>query len=78
VVAPERRRYRTASRAPLPESSASEPSGLKMRNRATKPGASAGPSSSTPSPPGPAWRSHSRRTAAGVSGNGRSAASTMR
>ena len=33
-----RRRYRIASRAPLPDSSASEPSGLKIRRRATKPG----------------------------------------
>ena len=48
-----------ASRAPLPESSASEPSGLKIRRRATKPGASGGESSSTPSAPGPAWRSQS-------------------
>ena len=32
-----RRRYRIASRAPLPDSSASEPSGLKIRSRATKP-----------------------------------------
>ena len=30
-----RRRYMTASRAPLPDSSASEPSGLKIRSRAT-------------------------------------------
>ena len=30
-----RRRYRIASRAPLPLSSASEPSGLKIRSRAT-------------------------------------------
>ena len=62
-VQPARRRYRIASRAPLPDSSASEPSGLKIRSRATKPGASGGESSSTPSAPGPAWRSHSRRTA---------------
>ena len=37
-VQPRRRRYRIASRAPLPDSSASEPSGLKIRRRATKPG----------------------------------------
>ena len=36
-VQPRRRRYRIASRAPFPESSASEPSGLKMRRVATKP-----------------------------------------
>ncbi len=41
-VQPRRRRYRTASRAPLPDSSASEPSGLKIRSRATKPGSSGG------------------------------------
>ena len=36
VVQPLRRRYRIASRAPLPDSSASEPSGLKIRSVATK------------------------------------------
>ena len=41
-VQPRRRRYRIASRAPLPDSSASEPSGLKIRRRATKPGSSGG------------------------------------
>ena len=64
-VQPARRRYMIASRAPLPDSSASDPSGLKMRSRATKPGASAGASSSTPSAPGPVWRiaesAHARR-----------------
>ena len=35
-VQPLRRRYMTASRTPLPDSSASEPSGLKMRRSATK------------------------------------------
>ena len=34
-VHPCERRYRTASRAPLPESSASDPSGLKIRSSAT-------------------------------------------
>ena len=67
-----------ASRAPLPDSSASDPSGLKIRSRATNPGASGGDSSSTPSAPGPVWRSHNRRTAAGVSGKERSDASTIR
>ena len=33
-------RYMSASRAPLPDSSASLPSGLKIRSRATKPGSS--------------------------------------
>ena len=65
-----RRRYRIASRAPLPDSSASEPSGLKIRSRATKPGSSAGASSSTPSAPTPRWRSHSAPHALGVSSNG--------
>ena len=41
-VQPRWRRYRIASRAPLPLSSASEPSGLKIRSRATKPGSSGG------------------------------------
>ncbi len=36
-VQPERRRYMIASRAPLPDSSASLPSGLKMRRLATNP-----------------------------------------
>ena len=36
-VQPRRRRYMIASRAPLPDSSASEPSGLKIRRLATKP-----------------------------------------
>ena len=57
-----RRRYRIASRAPLPESSASEPSGLKIRSDATKPGSSVRLSSSTPSAPGPECGSQSRRT----------------
>ena len=60
-----RRRYRIASRAPLPDSSASEPSGLKIRRRATKPGSSGGESSSTPSAPRPEVRvaeaAHDRR-----------------
>jgi hypothetical protein len=78
AVAPERRRYMIAWRAPLPDSSASEPSGLKIRSRATKPGAPAGDSSRTPSAPGPEWRSHSRCTTAAVSGNDRSDDSTIR
>ena len=39
-VQPLRRRYMIASRAPLPDSSASLPSGLKIRSRATNPGSS--------------------------------------
>ena len=77
-VQPARRRYMIASRAPLPDSSASEPSGLKMRSRATKPAASGGESSSTPSAPGPVWRSHNRCTARAVSGKESSDASTIR
>ena len=65
-----RRRYRIASRAPLPDSSASEPSGLKIRSRATKPGSSGGASSSTPSAPTPVWRSHSAPHPVGVSATG--------
>jgi hypothetical protein len=76
-VQPARRRYRIASRAPFPDSSASEPSGLKMRRRATKPRASGGDSSRTPSAPTPKWGSHRRRTRAGVSVNGSAAASTI-
>ena len=64
-VQPRRCRYMIASRAPLPDSSASDPSGLKIRSRATNPGSSGAESSSTPSPPTPRWRSHSRRTRSG-------------
>ena len=75
-VHPRRCRYMIASRAPLPESSASEPSGLKIRRRATNPGSSAVASSSTPSAPTPRWRSHSSRTRSAVRANGSAAAST--
>ncbi len=46
-----------ASRAPLPESSASEPSGLKIRNVAIVPSAPAGGSESSrmPSAATPVW-----------------------
>ena len=47
-----------------------EPSGLKIRRRATKPGSSGGASSSTPSAPTPKWRSHSCGRSPGVSGAG--------
>ena len=77
-VQPRRCRYMIASRAPLPDSSASDPSGLKIRRRATKPGSSGGDSSSTPSDPTPRWRSHSILTREGVRGNGSACASTMR
>ena len=72
-----RRRYSTASRAPLPDSSASDPSGLKMRNAATKPGSSVAESSSTPSEPMPVWGAHSLATRGGVSSKGRSSCSRM-
>ncbi len=52
-VQPCRRRYRIASRAPFPDSSASDPSGLKIRSEATKAGSSLRESSSTPSAPIP-------------------------
>ena len=64
-VQPRSRRYMIASRAPLPDSSASEPSGLKMRSRATKPRSSGGCSSSTPSAPTPVWGAHSAAHALG-------------
>jgi hypothetical protein len=76
-VQPARRRYRMASRAPLPESSASDPSGLKIRSRATNPGSSGALSSRTPSEPTPRCGSQMRRTTPGVSANGSFAASTM-
>ena len=47
------RRYSTASRTPLPDSSASEPSGLKIRTSATKPRSSVSRSSRMPSDPTP-------------------------
>ena len=62
-VQPWRRRYITASRAPLPDSSASEPSGLKMRSAATKPRSSVSDSSSTPSEPTPVCGAQSSRDA---------------
>ena len=66
-VQPLRLRYRIASRAPLPDSSASLPSGLKIRRRATKPGSSGCLSTRTPSAPGPKCGSQSFRTWFGVS-----------
>ena len=56
----------TASRTPLPDSSASEPSGLKIRSSATNPGSSVSRiSSSTPSEPIPVCGAQSARTRAG-------------
>ncbi len=62
-VQPRRRRYMIASRAPLPDSSASEPSGLKMRRWATKPRFSGCESSSRPSDPSPLCGAQMRRIA---------------
>ena len=60
-VQPERRRYMTASRTPLPDSSASEPSGLKIRSAATMPRSSVSDSSRIPSAPTPVWKAQKRR-----------------
>ena len=77
-VQPDRRRYMTASRAPFPESSASEPSGLKIRSSATYSGSSTGASSRIPSEPTPKCGSQIRLIRAGVSSQGSAAASTIR
>ena len=50
-----------ASRAPLPDSSASDPSGLKIRRCATKPRFSGCESSRSPSEPTPLWGAQIRR-----------------
>ncbi len=77
-VQPLRRRYMTASRAPLPDSPDSEPSGLKMRRCATKPGSSGADSSRMPSEPTPVWTSQMRSMRAAVSSKGSADASKMR
>ena len=77
-VQPLRRRYMTASRAPLPDSPDSEPSGLKMRRRATKPGSSDSDNSRMPSEPMPVWTSQMRSIRAAVSANGSARSSKMR
>ena len=56
-------RKRAKIRSPLPDFSASLPSGLKMRR--PKSARRAGTSTSTPSAPTPVWRSHSRAHARG-------------
>jgi hypothetical protein len=66
-----------ASRAPLPDSSASEPSGLKIRSRATKPRSSGFDRSSTPSEWTPICAEHKSAMRSGVSSKGSSASSTM-
>ena len=66
----------TASRAPLPDSSASEPSGLKMRNDATNPRSAVSDSNRMPSEPIPVCGAQIRCTRHGVSGNGSSLSST--
>ena len=74
-VQPRRRRYMTASRAPLPDSSASEPSGLKIRSFATKPRCSGSDSSRMPSEPTPVCGSQIARMRSGVRSKGSSDAS---
>ena len=65
-VQPWRRRYRIASRAPLPDSSASEPSGLKIRSaRHERAGSLGGEISSTPSEWAPKCAAQIRRTRSG-------------
>ena len=76
-VQPRRRRYMIASRAPLPDSSASDPSGLKICRRATNPRCSGCDSSSSPSEPMPLCGAQIRRTRSGVSSNGSSSRSTI-
>ena len=66
-----------ASRAPLPESSASDPSGLKIRSSPTSSGSSLRDSSSTPSDPTPKCGSQIRRTRASVSSQGSPSDSTI-
>src|ERR1700683_1063705 len=74
---PRRRRYITACLAPFPDSSASEPSGLKIRRRAMNPGSSDSESSRMPSEKTPVWGAQIARIRAGVSENGSEAASTI-
>ncbi len=76
-VQPLRRRYITASRTPLPDSSASEPSGLKIRSAATKPRSAGSDSSRMPSDRTPVWGSQSAWIRLGVSSKGRSRSSTI-
>ena len=65
-VQPSRRRYRIASRAPLPDSSASEPSGLKIRRRGDEAGlVGARRAAARRRAPTPVCGSQSRRTRAG-------------
>ena len=71
-VQPRRRRYRIASRAPLPDSSASEPSGLKIVSRATKPGSSGARQQQDPVGEDAEVAGADARTRAGVSANGSS------
>ena len=76
-VQPARRRYITASRTPLPDSSASEPSGLKILRSATKPRSVGWESSRMPSEPIPVWGAQSASIRLGVSSNGSALSSTM-
>ena len=76
-VQPWRRRYITASRTPLPDSSASEPSGLKIRSAATNPRSSVRDSSRMPSEPTPVCGAQKARIRSGVSSNGSASSSTI-
>ena len=76
-VQPLRRMNSTASRAPLPDTSASDPSGLKIRSRATEPSCSGGESSRIPSAPTPVCGAQIARMRPGVSANGSESASTI-
>jgi len=74
---PRSQRYFAKIRRPLPDFSASLPSGLKIRTPASARGL--GTCTRTPSPPMPRWRSQSRRAPSGSSTPpGRSAARTTR
>ena len=76
-VQPLRRRYMTASRTPLPDSSASEPSGLKMRSRATSSRSPPSDRTNRPSEPIPVCGAQSALIRPGVSANASSSSSTI-
>ncbi len=77
-VKPRWRRYMIASRAPFPDSSASDPSGLKIRRSATNSGSAGGESRRIPSAPTPVCGSQIRLIRPGVRANGRSPSSMIR
>ena len=77
-VQPLRRRYMTASRAPLPERSDSEPSGLKIRSCATHPGSFGRREQQDPvGADAEVWRADQRGPAQAVSSNSSCCASRM-